>query len=193
VQKRRLQVLSVKREQVHLSCDFLRHNPPPTPPFTILLQERGYASDDLDGSAEEEPTNKRRKTTKAADGKSKGKAKGKAKKKAKKDSDDEENGEDDTYTALSRSMWANAQPKPPVGSFENCVKCGQQFTVVSTLLRMQTVIRTILFHIRPNTLWLLILALDFSVMRVQSHQAWTPSRNRLLLGNAKFPLINARL
>jgi len=100
-----------------------------------LSQASGYASEDLDASSQEETTNKKRKLSKAAEAKlkanGKGKGKGKAKKKGKKGSDDEYEDEDDVYTALSKSMWSNASAKPADGSFENCAKCDQQFTVVS--------------------------------------------------------------
>lgn len=59
---------------------------------------------------------KKRKLTKAQE-----------KKKVKGKDDDEE---DDPYTSLSKSMWANSNPRPPAGSFENCARCGKQFTVV---------------------------------------------------------------
>lgn len=102
----------------------------------------GYASDELDeAKAEavddtamevdeegEKPTPaKKRKLTKAAEAK----LKAQEKKKRGKNSDDDYDGEDDTYTALSKSMMKNGTSKPPIGSFENCAVCGKQFTVVS--------------------------------------------------------------
>lgn len=56
--------------------------------------------------------------------------KAKAKAKAKKSKDDDEDDEDyeDAYTALVKDSYKSA--RPPVGSFENCAKCKQQFTVV---------------------------------------------------------------
>lgn len=75
----------------------------------------------MDESETEKAAPKKRKLTKAAE------AKLKAKKKAgKKDDDDDE---EDAYTALSKSMYKTT--KPPIGSFEDCVKCDKQFTVVS--------------------------------------------------------------
>ncbi|KAJ2984696.1 hypothetical protein NUW54_g10414 [Trametes sanguinea] len=88
----------------------------------------GFESDNLDEP--EEPVNPRkRKLTKAAEAKLKAKEKEKAKKKAKKgDDDDYEDEDEDPYSALSK-MWKDDLPKPPVGSFENCVRCQKQFTV----------------------------------------------------------------
>jgi len=101
----------------------------------LVIQAAGYASDELDEPEGESPTTKKRKLTKAAEAKLKAKEKEKAKKKAKKDDDDDDydDEDEDAYTALSKSMWTNAASspsKPPVGSFENCVKCEKQFTVV---------------------------------------------------------------
>ena len=100
-------------------------------PDVCWHQASGYNSDDLDdpeGEEEEEAPAKKRKLTKAAE------AKQKAKAKKKKGSDDENyNDEDDAYTALSKSLWANngsSSSKPPVGSFEECAVCEKQFTVV---------------------------------------------------------------
>ena len=74
---------------------------------------------------------KKWKLTKAAEAKFKAAAKKKAKKDGKVDSDWEE---EDAYTALSKSAWSSngaSGLKPPVGSFETCVKCNKRFTVVS--------------------------------------------------------------
>jgi len=101
--------------------------------------QTGYDSEDLDDPAgedamevvEEEAENtapsKKRKLTKAAEAK----LKAKEKKRGKKHSDDEDYEDDDNYTALSKSLWSNNTPKPPIGSFENCAVCKKQFTVVS--------------------------------------------------------------
>jgi len=107
------------------------------------FQASGFASDELDepeGDAAEdeamdvdgEETNKpskKRKLTKAAEAKLKAKERKKA---GKKGSDDDYNddGDEDAYTALSKSLWTNGASKPPIGSFENCAVCGKQFTVV---------------------------------------------------------------
>ncbi|GLB35651.1 putative RNI-like protein [Lyophyllum shimeji] len=97
-----------------------------------------YDSDDLDDAAEavEKAATKKRKLSKAAEAKLKAKEKAKAKKKKKDEDgdydDDDDDAEDDPYRALS-TMWGGkggASPaKPPVGSFEPCAKCGNQFTV----------------------------------------------------------------
>jgi DNA repair protein RAD7 len=85
----------------------------------------------LDEPDEETPTTKRRKLTKAAEEKLKAKEKAKAKKKGKKVDDNDNEGEDDMYTALSKSTWGGAASiKPPVGNFEKCAKCEKEFTVV---------------------------------------------------------------
>ncbi|KAI0713902.1 RNI-like protein [Earliella scabrosa] len=93
------------------------------------LAADGYASDNLD-EPEEAPAPKKRKQSKAAEAKQKEKEKAKAKKKAKKgdDDDDYEDSDQDPYSALSK-MWKGDLPKPPVGSFEDCVRCKKQFTV----------------------------------------------------------------
>jgi DNA repair protein RAD7 len=57
------------------------------------------------------------------------------KKKAKKrgDIDSSDDSDDDTYTALSKSMKANAASpsvRPPVGTLEVCAKCEKEFSVV---------------------------------------------------------------
>ena len=84
------------------------------------------AVDDEEG---EKPSPKKRKLTKAAQAKLKAKER---KKLGKKGSDDED-GDEDAYTALSKSLWTDGTAKPPVGSFENCAVCGKQFTVVCPL------------------------------------------------------------
>lgn len=67
-----------------------------------------------------------------AKGKTTAAAKSKAKKKAKEDGEYEGSSEDE-YTAVSRNLWSmgsSGDPKPPVGSFEECARCEKQFTVV---------------------------------------------------------------
>lgn len=85
----------------------------------------GYNSDELD-EPEEAPKPKKRKLTKAAEAKLKAKAKAKAKKEN--DEDDDDGDDEDVYTALVKDSYKPT--RPPIGSFENCVKCKQQFTVV---------------------------------------------------------------
>jgi len=91
-------------------------------------------SDHLD-SEDDAPAEKKRKLSKTTTEKYRTGAKKKAKKF---DDDDYDNGEDDAYTALSKSLWTNksGNPKPPIGSREKCAKCSKQFTMVrfSTLL-----------------------------------------------------------
>ncbi|KAH7890166.1 RNI-like protein [Phlebopus sp. FC_14] len=90
-------------------------------------QPSGYTSDQLDEPEEESPVKKR----KSGKGKATAAAKAKAKKKAKEDGDYEGSSEDE-YRAVSKSLWSmggNGNPKPPVGSFENCARCEKQFTV----------------------------------------------------------------
>ena len=86
----------------------------------------GYNSDELD-EPEEAPKPKKRKLTKSAEAKLKAKAKAKAKK-AKDDDDDDDDHEDDACATLVKDSYRSA--RPPIGNFENCVKCNQQFTVV---------------------------------------------------------------
>ncbi|KAJ6594413.1 hypothetical protein B0H19DRAFT_1095404 [Mycena capillaripes] len=81
--------------------------------------DEGYASDNLD---EPDSPPKKQKVSKAAA------AKAKVNAKKKKKQDDDDGSDEDAYTALSKSMWANA-PKPAVGSFANCATCEKQFTV----------------------------------------------------------------
>ncbi|KAG8219151.1 RNI-like protein, partial [Butyriboletus roseoflavus] len=84
--------------------------------------DSGYASDQLDEVEEASPAKKRKDKRTAA-------AKSKAKKKAEEDGEyDGSSG--DEYTAVSKSLRAmGGDPKPPVGSFENCARCEKQFTV----------------------------------------------------------------
>lgn len=56
------------------------------------------------------------------------KAKAKAKAKKAKDDDDDDDDYEDAYTALVKDSYKPT--RPPIGSFENCVRCEQQFTVV---------------------------------------------------------------
>lgn len=81
----------------------------------------GYNSDELD-EPEEAPKPKKRKLTKAAE------AKLKAKAKAKKEKDEEDDDDEDVYTALVKDSYKPT--RPPIGSFESCAKCKQEFTVV---------------------------------------------------------------
>lgn len=99
-----------------------------------LQPAEGYESDNLDEPEEAPAKTRKRKLTKAAEAKLKAKEKEKAKKKAKKnDDDDYEDEDEDPYSALSK-MWKDDLPKPPVGSFENCVRCQKQFTVVRSYI-----------------------------------------------------------
>ncbi|OCH84255.1 RNI-like protein [Obba rivulosa] len=91
-----------------------------------------YASDNLDEHEEEQSAPKKRKLTKAAEAKLKAKEKQKAKRKVGAD-DDNDYEEEDPYNALSK-MWKGDLPKPPVGSFEECVRCNKQFTVTKYTL-----------------------------------------------------------
>lgn len=87
----------------------------------------------MDEPEEATPATKKRKLTKAAQEKLKAKEKANAKKKGKKGGDDDDgpqDGEEDPYTALSKSAWGGATVKPPVGNFEKCAKCEKEFTVV---------------------------------------------------------------
>ena len=95
----------------------------------IVQNADDYASDNLDDTDTEARPKKKAKLSKAAEAKAKAKAKSKAKKKKGNDDGDySDSGSDDAYTALSK-MWKDNK-KPPVGSFEDCAKCGNQFTVV---------------------------------------------------------------
>lgn len=107
------------------------------------FQTSGFASDELDepegdtvedeamdiDDEEKEKPSKKRKLTKAAEAK----LKAKEKKKAGQKGSDDEDGDEDAYTALSKSLYTNGASKPPIGSFENCAVCGKQFTVVCHL------------------------------------------------------------
>lgn len=75
----------------------------------------------------DEPPQKKKKLTKAAEAKLKAQAKKTAKKKSG-DGDDDESEADDAYTALSK-MWKD-ETRPSNGSFCECAKCSKQFTVV---------------------------------------------------------------
>jgi DNA repair protein RAD7 len=94
-----------------------------------LPQPSGYASDELDEPAQEQPPPKKTRLTR--------KAKENAKKTPKENGDDTK--DDDEYTAISKSMWSNegsSGSKPPVGSFEECAECGNEFTVVGFFFSM---------------------------------------------------------
>ncbi|KAL5528954.1 hypothetical protein ACEPAG_4928 [Sanghuangporus baumii] len=97
-----------------------------------------YDSENLDGEYEEnEKPAKKRKLSKKEEAKLKAKEKAKAKKNKKKAGSDDESGDSeiDEYNALSRGATRNRAraslpgAQPPIGSFENCAKCGKQFTV----------------------------------------------------------------
>ncbi|KAF8437648.1 hypothetical protein L210DRAFT_3482673 [Boletus edulis BED1] len=110
----------------------LRKRSPHLWPRRSVVGDSGYASDQLDEVEEESPVKKR----KSAKGKGTAAGKARAKKKAKEDGDYEGSSEDE-YTALSknlRSRGGNGDPKPPVGGFEECAKCGKQFTVTKYTL-----------------------------------------------------------
>jgi DNA repair protein RAD7 len=95
-----------------------------------LLQTDGYASDDLDEpDEEEEQPKKKRKLTKAQETKAKAAAKKAAKKKKGGDDDDFSDEDEDSYNALSKALRSTG-PKPSAGSFADCAKCNNQFTVV---------------------------------------------------------------
>ncbi|KAH9970354.1 RNI-like protein [Lactifluus volemus] len=83
-------------------------------------------SDHLD-SEDEAPAGKRRKLSKVA----MEKCKAGAKKKAIKFDDDDYDGEEDAYTALSKSLRTNksSDSKPSIGSRVKCAKCSKQFTM----------------------------------------------------------------
>jgi hypothetical protein len=143
---------------------------------------QGHASDDLDESAEEQPSSKKRKRASA-------KAKGKAKKKTKKGSDDDEY-EDDVEIQALKSMWSNG-PKPTVGGFEDCADCGQQFTAVSVWhVQKGVVCVTDASLLRLNTPSLLIPARASCVILARRRLVRILSRNRLSHENAKRQLIN---
>ncbi|KZV99989.1 RNI-like protein [Exidia glandulosa HHB12029] len=90
----------------------------------------GNDSDDLDASEDDAPVaKKKKKLSKAAEAKLKAKAKANARKKGVEVSDDEDYEDEDEYTAPSKKTGAAAAGPPPVGSFENCADCEQQFTV----------------------------------------------------------------
>ena len=104
------------------------------PCFLSLSHIRPKAAPDSDNldSEDEAPAKKKRKLSETAMEKHRAGAKKKAKK------FDDDDGEEDAYTALSKSPWTNksSNPKPPIGSREKCAKCSKQFTMVrfSTLL-----------------------------------------------------------
>ena len=69
--------------------------------------------------------------------------KAKAKAKAEKDEDDNDDDYEDAYTALVKDSYKST--RPPIGSFENCAKCKQQFTVVCYLQRCPSSVTIMLF------------------------------------------------
>lgn len=104
-----------------------------TPALETREEGAAYDSDNLDEEDSSEPAAKKRKVSKASESKNK-KGKGKAKKGKKGDDDaDYQDSGEDAYTALSK-MWKGDLPKPPVGSFEKCIKCQKQFTVTQYTL-----------------------------------------------------------
>ena len=104
----------------------------------------------MDGeNGEDEKPAKKRKLSKKEEEKMKAKEKAKAKKNRKKKGDDDDDysddSEDDEYNALSRGASFNrvraglsGAAQPAIGSFEDCAKCGKQFTVVCNLLLLHT-------------------------------------------------------
>jgi hypothetical protein len=96
-------------------------------PFSHVRPKAAPDSDHLD-SEDEAPAGKRRKLSKVA----MEKCKAGAKKKAIKFDDDDYDGEEDAYTALSKSLRTNksSDSKPSIGSRVKCAKCSKQFTMV---------------------------------------------------------------
>lgn len=111
---------------------------------TPARNNSGYASDNLDESAEEaSPPKKKRKLTKAAEAKLKAKEKAALDKKGessgsgkrKKLEDEEDDEDDDPYKAKSKGMMSEAVGKvAPIGTFQNCAQCGKKFTVTKYTL-----------------------------------------------------------
>ena len=137
---------------------------------------------------EEAPKSKKRKLTKAAEAKLKAKAKAKAKKSRDDDDYNEDEDDEDAYTALVKDSYKST--RPPVGSFENCAKCKQQFTVVCSLQghrfgRLDVVSR-------PGIPWLRYHLQDSYATSVQNPPEPTLSRNLLLRGSVKRLRTNAR-
>ena len=103
--------------------------------FHLLILRQptdGYNSEELD-EPEGTPKKKKRKVSKAVEAKLKAKAKAKAKR-SKDNDDDDYDGEEDAYTALVKTSYKST--RPPVGSFEDCAKCEQEFTVVRHFLSL---------------------------------------------------------
>ena len=131
---------------------------------------------------EETPKPKKRKLTKAAE------AKLKAKAKAKKAKDEDDDDFEDAYTALVKDSYKST--RPPIGSFENCARCNQQFTVVRhTRDTLQCCIDPVL---RRNIQLLPCLLRGSCATSAQNRQEPTLSRSLLLRGSVKHPRINAR-
>jgi DNA repair protein RAD7 len=96
----------------------------------------GYASDNLDESADEgnTPAKKKRKLTKAAEAKLKAKEKASLQKKKGKLDEDDEDEENDPYKAKSTGLMSSVTGKaPPIGTFHECGQCQKKFTVVRPL------------------------------------------------------------
>lgn len=93
----------------------------------------GYASDNLDESADEgnTPAKKKRKLTKAAEARLKVKEKASPQKKKGREDEGDEDEENDPYKARSAGLMSSATGKaPPIGTFQDCGKCQKKFTVV---------------------------------------------------------------
>lgn len=123
------------------------------------------------------------KKRKGAKGKSTAAAKSKAKKKAKEDGEYEGSSEDE-YTAISKNLWSmggSGDPKPPVGSFEKCVRCEKQFTVVITGDFYRDWSSPAFFVPRRNIRWQRIRHLVTYVTSVRRRLGLTRSKSRPLL------------
>jgi len=117
--------------------------------------------------------------------------KAKAKAKAEKDEDDDDDDDyEDAYTALVKDSYKST--RPPVGSFENCASCKQQFTVVRYLQRWPLRPHSDIVP-RPNIRWLLYLPQDSCATSARNPLEPIPLRSLLSRENVKRLRINARL
>lgn len=102
--------------------------------FSQAEDDDAINSDNMDEPESPQPAKSKRKLGKKALEKLKASQKAKAKKRGDVDSDDDS--DDDEYTALSKSLKANAATpsvRPPVGTLEVCTKCEKEFSVVCHL------------------------------------------------------------
>lgn len=93
-------------------------------------------------------------------------------------------------------MGGNGDPKPPVGSFENCARCEKQFTVVIMVVHVETGGHLTLFSFfvctRRDTRWQRIRHPVTFVTSVRKRLGQTRSKKRSPLRRGSRQRKNAK-